>query len=285
MKVELKSCSLSAATAYSLRVQCCQSEIQSATSVSSLSIRCCQLSVGDNRVQILAVYILLLIFLCWRYNPLWVLAFLVIFFHSALSILSFLHPLIPIIWMSSSTSSIRLFLDLPLILLPIGFHSNILLGVLPPSIHITCPSQAIFGSIYIYLYECQTLRLQNMLNFNPQTKPEPNSQTLIDMKLRIILICIAHLLIAPFMKDISTTNRIEKDTWRMYQSCMVFAELLIDKRKPCGCNFQTKLAYWICETLHVFTVCAVSLNKITFRIYWHLEVEAKILTKHRNVIM
>ena len=152
MKVELKSCSLSAATAYSLRVQCCQSEIQSATSVSSLSIRCCQLSVGDNRVQILAVYILLLIFLCWHYNPLWVLAFLVIFFHSALSILSFLHPLIPIIWMSSSTSSIRLFLDLPLILLPIGFHSNILLGVLPPSIHITCPSQAIFGSIYIYIY-------------------------------------------------------------------------------------------------------------------------------------
>lgn len=61
----------------------------------------------------------------------------------------------------------------------------------------------------VYIYECQTLRLQNMLNFNPQTKLEPTSQTLIDMKLRIILICIAHLLIAPFMKDVSTTNRIE----------------------------------------------------------------------------
>jgi len=31
----------------------------------------------------------------------------------------------------------------PLILLPIGFHSNILLGILPPSIRVTCPSQVI----------------------------------------------------------------------------------------------------------------------------------------------
>ena len=82
-------------------------------------------------------------FLCCRYNPLWVLAFSAIFFHSVLSLLSFLHPFIPIIWMSSSTSSIYLFLCLSLILLPIGFHSNILLGILPPSIRITCPSQAI----------------------------------------------------------------------------------------------------------------------------------------------
>jgi len=82
-------------------------------------------------------------FLCWRYNPLWVLAFLVIFFNSVFSLLSFLHPLIPIVWISSSTSSIHLFLGLPLILLPIGFHSNILLGIHPPSIRITCPSQPI----------------------------------------------------------------------------------------------------------------------------------------------
>ena len=81
-------------------------------------------------------------FFCWRYNPLWVLAFSVIFFHSILSLLSFLHPLIPIVWMSSSASSIHLFLGLPLILLPIGFHSSILLGILIPSIRVTCPSQA-----------------------------------------------------------------------------------------------------------------------------------------------
>ena len=82
-------------------------------------------------------------FLCWRYNPLWVLAFSAIFFHSALSLLSFLHPLIPIVWISSSTSSTHLYLGLPLILLPNGFHSNMLLDILPPSIRITCPSQAI----------------------------------------------------------------------------------------------------------------------------------------------
>ena len=63
-------------------------------------------------------------FLCWRYNPLWVLGFSAIFFHSVLSLHSFLHPLIPIVWMSSSTSSIHLFLGLPMILLPIGFHDN-----------------------------------------------------------------------------------------------------------------------------------------------------------------
>jgi hypothetical protein len=64
-------------------------------------------------------------FFHWRYNPLWVLAFSVIFFHSVLSLLNFLHSLTPIAWISSSASSIRLFLGLPLILLPIGFHSSI----------------------------------------------------------------------------------------------------------------------------------------------------------------
>ena len=39
--------------------------------------------------------------------------------------------------------NVHLFLGLYLILLPIGFHSNILLGILPPSIRVTCPSQAI----------------------------------------------------------------------------------------------------------------------------------------------
>ena len=71
------------------------------------------------------------------------LAFSAIFFHSILSLLSFLHPLIPIVWISSSKSSIHLFLGRPLILLHTDFHSNILQGILPPSIRITCPSQAI----------------------------------------------------------------------------------------------------------------------------------------------
>ena len=73
-------------------------------------------------------------FFCyWHYNPLWVLAFSVILFHSALSFHWFLHRLIPIICISSSISTIHLFLGLPLILVPIGFHSNILLGVSHPA--------------------------------------------------------------------------------------------------------------------------------------------------------
>ena len=69
-------------------------------------------------------------FFHWHYNPLWVLAFSVILFHSALSLHCFLHPFIPIICISSLISTIHLFLRLPLILVPIGLHSKIFLGVL-----------------------------------------------------------------------------------------------------------------------------------------------------------
>ena len=58
-------------------------------------------------------------FLYWRYNPLWVLAFSVIFFHSALSSHCFLHRLTPIICKSSSMLAIHLFPGLPLVLVPI----------------------------------------------------------------------------------------------------------------------------------------------------------------------
>jgi hypothetical protein len=79
----------------------------------------------------------------WRYNPLWVLAFSLIFFHSALSSHCLLHRLTPIICISSLMSAIYFFLRLPLVLIPIGFHSYILLGVLLSSIRITWPNQAI----------------------------------------------------------------------------------------------------------------------------------------------
>jgi hypothetical protein len=82
-------------------------------------------------------------FFYWRYNPLWVLAFSVIFFHWALSSHCFLHRLTPIICISSSLLAIHLFRGLPLVLVPIGYHCNILLGVLLSSIRITWPSQAI----------------------------------------------------------------------------------------------------------------------------------------------
>jgi len=67
----------------------------------------------------------------------------VIFFHSALSSHCFLHRLIPIICKSYSVPAIHLFRGLPLVLVHIGFHSNILLDVLLSSIRITWPSQAI----------------------------------------------------------------------------------------------------------------------------------------------
>ena len=82
-------------------------------------------------------------FFHWHYNPLWVLAFSVILFHSALSLHCFLHPFIPIIFISSSISMIHPFLGLPLILAPIGSHSKIFLGVLLSSICNMWPSQAL----------------------------------------------------------------------------------------------------------------------------------------------
>ena len=100
-------------------------------------------------------------FFYWRYNPLRVLAFSVILLHSVLSLLSFLHPLIPNVWMSSSVSSTHLFLRLPLILLPVGFHSNILLGILFSSIRMTCPNQAI-----LLLFMNLTMSAFPMSSFN-----------------------------------------------------------------------------------------------------------------------
>jgi len=95
----------------------------------------------DMQIQIFLSFFFF--FFYWRYNPLWVLAFSVIFFHSALSSHCFLHRLTPIICKSSLMSAIHLFLGLPLVLVPIGFHCNILLCVLLSSIRITRPSQAI----------------------------------------------------------------------------------------------------------------------------------------------
>jgi hypothetical protein len=69
--------------------------------------------------------------------------FSVILLHSALSLHRFFHRLIPIICIFSSISTTHLFLGLPLVLVPIGFYSNILLGILLSSIRITWPSQAI----------------------------------------------------------------------------------------------------------------------------------------------
>jgi hypothetical protein len=76
------------------------------------------------------IQVIFFFFFYWRYNPLWVLAFSVIFFHSALSSHCFLHRLIPIICKSSSMPAIHLFRGLPLVIqviegrkyFPLGLH-------------------------------------------------------------------------------------------------------------------------------------------------------------------
>ena len=73
----------------------------------------------------------------WHYSPLWILTFSVIFFHSALSSHCFLRRLNTTICISYSVPEIHLFRGLTLVLVPIGFHCNILLGVLLSSIYIT----------------------------------------------------------------------------------------------------------------------------------------------------
>ena len=93
----------------------------------------------------------------WRYNPLWVLAFSVIFFHSALPLHKFLHLLISIICTSASMSSIHLFLGLPLFLLPIGFHSSTLLDILFLPSASRDPAKLFFCFLQIPLYLCSLL--------------------------------------------------------------------------------------------------------------------------------
>ena len=82
------------------------------------------------RVYVMKISIILTFYFHWHYNPLWVLALSVIFFHSALSPHCFLHCLTPIICKSSLMPAIYLFCGLPLVLVPISFHRNILLGFL-----------------------------------------------------------------------------------------------------------------------------------------------------------
>jgi hypothetical protein len=100
-------------------------------------------ATGIGSVDTIDFYKCFFFFFYWHYNPLWVLAFSVIFFHSALSSHCFLYSLTPIICKSSSMPAIHLFLGLPLVLIPIGFYCNILLGVLLSSICVMWPSQAI----------------------------------------------------------------------------------------------------------------------------------------------
>ena len=112
--------------------------------------------------SVFSALIIIFFFFYRRYNPLWVLTFSVIFFHSTLSFHNFLHHLILIICISSSMSSIHLFLGLLLFLLPIGFHSINLLGILfffHPH-HVTQPSHSFpFYKSYYMIAEFKQVKL------------------------------------------------------------------------------------------------------------------------------
>jgi len=82
-------------------------------------------------------------FFRWRYSPLWALACRTIPLHLSLSITNYLHLLTPNTWKSLSTSSLHLFLGLPLRLVPSSSWVKIFLGTLSSSILSRCPSQPI----------------------------------------------------------------------------------------------------------------------------------------------
>ena len=82
-------------------------------------------------------FVFFFFFLYWLYNPGWVLVCSTILFHTCLSSIFTLQPIIFILLRSSSTWSIHLNLGLPTGLVLFGFHSVIFLVVLVFSILIT----------------------------------------------------------------------------------------------------------------------------------------------------
>jgi len=87
--------------------------------------------------------IFLFLFFCWRYSPLWALACRTIPLHFSLSIPNSLHLLTPSTWRFLYTSSLHLFLGLPLRLVPSSSWVKIFLGILSSSILSRWPSQLI----------------------------------------------------------------------------------------------------------------------------------------------
>ena len=82
-------------------------------------------------------------FFHWHYNPLWVLACLIISFHFFLSATNSPHLLISSTWRSLSTSSFHPFLGFPLLLVPSSSWVKIFLGILSSSILSRWPNQLI----------------------------------------------------------------------------------------------------------------------------------------------
>ena len=88
-------------------------------------------------------YKILLFFFHWHYSPLWALACRTLSFHFFPSATNSLHLLIPSTRRSLSTSSFRIFLGLPLLLVPSGSWVKVFLGILSSSILTSWPNQLI----------------------------------------------------------------------------------------------------------------------------------------------
>ena len=82
-------------------------------------------------------------FFHWHYSPLWALACRTISFHFILSATKSLHLLTNSTWRSLSTSSLHLFLGLPLLLVPSSSWVKIFLDILSSSILSRWPNQLI----------------------------------------------------------------------------------------------------------------------------------------------
>ena len=98
------------------------------------------------------IFLDLIFFFRWRYSPLWALGCRTMSLHFVLSVTNSLHLLTPSTWKSLSTSSLRLFLGLPLRLVPSSSWVKIIWASYPPPFSSGGPTNLSFALLSILLY-------------------------------------------------------------------------------------------------------------------------------------
>jgi hypothetical protein len=109
-------------------------------------------SEQDARVMCILLGFIFFFFFRWRYSPLWALACRTIPLHLSLSVTKSLHLLTPNTWRSLFTSSLYLFLGLPLRLVPSISRVKIFLRILSSYLLSRWPSQFILYPFSSNLY-------------------------------------------------------------------------------------------------------------------------------------
>ena len=107
-------------------------------------------------------------FFHWHYSSLWALSCRIMSFHFFLSATDYLHLLTPSTWRSLSSSSFRLFLGFPLLLVPSSSWVKIFLGILSSSILSRWPNQLILCpfvhfTIFVFIYGTLTLLVSGLI--------------------------------------------------------------------------------------------------------------------------